>query len=628
MRTTMYWLNRCFNPKRFLLSLGALGAAAVALPVALVLAAVLSGTFVDDPAIFELDGNLTSGDFGGTRDWSNAALTASGLGPDVVTTTTPDPPSLAPAGYPYVIPDPAGQTIFTQGGSKDTLDVSNWMYTSGSVPDKDEITHAYAAAYSVNTGGGGSQPHTWIYFGADRFAQNGDSNIGFWFFQNSIRLGGSPTATKATPFTGVACPSGATNCLPGELHRNGDVLVVSAFTQGGAIGSILVFEWQSGALVLSATIPAPAECTPSSPSHVLGCAKINGASAVAAPPSWGYTPKTGSANSIPAGGHFEGGIDVTALFSGQAPCFASFLAETRSSQTDNAQLKDFVLGSFPECSVAITKACAPPPSFLSNPPRVHYSFTGNVTNDGGGNLFNLTVADTFPSGASNTSLLQPSTPAGGLASGASAPYSGSFEVSTDAEVINHVTASAAATSGGSNTVTSDHFGNPAAADAHFGVPGSACAISTNPSLSLTKSCVVSLVPGFGGVVLADDTTITVCNTSPDGTSTISNITLTNNVLLNGPGSGADFTVDSNFTLQPPGQPGDCQTYTPRYIPTQCAGGPPTLDGGRCEFDDTVRISSIPKDPFGRDLPPDRIPLPKSASCHVCPFGACTLQGTP
>src|SRR3989442_1102070 len=98
MRTMIYWLNRCFNPKRFLLSLGALGAAAVALPVALVLAAVIvvSSTFVDNPFVFELDGNLAAGDtfsggVTGTRDWANSNLTMSGLGGDVVTTTVPEP---------------------------------------------------------------------------------------------------------------------------------------------------------------------------------------------------------------------------------------------------------------------------------------------------------------------------------------------------------------------------------------------------------------------------------------------------------------------------------------------------------------------------------------------------------
>ena len=617
-----------------MLPLGVLVAAWVAIPVTMVLAAVIvDGLFVDNPAVFELDGNLAAGDtfngVTGTRDWANSTLTASGLGPDVITQTAPEPGGVpAPATFPYLITDPFGTTIYTTGGSKDTLDVNNWKYTSGSVPDKDEISHAFAAAYAVNTGGGegGGTPHTWIYFGADRFANNGDSNIGFWFFQNGISLGGPPNATKATPFTGVPCPSGATNCLPGELHRNGDILIVSAFTQGGAIGSIIVFEWQSGALVQVLNVNS-AQCTPDSPSHTPACAIIN-TSPVPAPPDWQYVPKAGAANTYPTGSFFEGGIDVTALFGGgQAPCFASFLAETRSSQTDNAQLKDFVLGAFPECAVSVSKTCAPPPALLGNPTRVHYNFTGNVTNDGGGSLFNLTVVDTFPAGATNTVLNQPSTPADGLPAGASASYSGSFDVPTNAVVTNNVSASAAASSGGSNTVTNDHNGNPAAAAAQFGVQGTTCSVTTNPALTLTKSCAVSLVPGSAGVVLADDTAIQVCNNSPDNATVISGITLTNNVVMNGPRSGTDFNVVSSLTLQP----GECQTYTPRYVPAQCAGGPPTLTGGRCEFNDTVRVdtaASTPRDQFNQPLPASAVPLPQMASCHVCPFGACTLQNVP
>jgi hypothetical protein len=265
---------------------------------------------------------------------------------------------------------------------------------------------------------------------------------------------------------------------------------------------------------------------------------------------------------------------------------------------------------------------------LSNPSRIHYTFACNVINDGGGgSLFNLTVVDTFPLGSTNTVLSQPTTPAGGLAPGASAPYGGSFDVPTDAVVTNNVSASAAATSGGSNTITTDHNGNPAAAAAQFGVQGTACAVSLNPSLSLTKSCVVDLVPGPGGVVLADRTTITVCNNSPDNQAVISGITLTNNVVLNGPGSGTDSNVVSNLTLGP----GQCQTYTPSYTPTQCAGGPPTLTGGRCQFTDTVRVdtaASTPRDQFGHPVPPGQIPMPQTAVCSVCPFGACTLSGQP
>ena len=127
--------------------------------------------------------------------------------------------------------------------------------------------------------------------------------------------------------------------------------------------------------------------------------------------------------------------------------------------------------------------------------------------------------------------------------------------------------------------------------------------------------------------MADDTAIQICNNSPDGATVISGITLTNNVVMNGPGSGTDFNVASNIALQP----GQCQTYTPRYTPAQCAGGPPTLTGGRCEFDDTVRVdtaASTPRDQFGQPLAASAIPMPQSASCHVCPFGACTLQNVP
>jgi len=58
-------------------------------------------------------------------------------------------------------------------------------------------------------------------------------------------------------------------------------------------------------------------------------------------------PKTGTPQKIPTGGFVEGGIDLTAL--GIEGCFASFIAETRSSPSVDAQLKDFVLGQFEHC---------------------------------------------------------------------------------------------------------------------------------------------------------------------------------------------------------------------------------------------------------------------------------------
>jgi hypothetical protein len=581
--------------------------------------------FLDDPRVFELDADAVTNLGQGGDDWANSAGTASGL-TRAIATSAPEAGQCSVSGWPFVICDPPGTTIFTTGGSKDTNDVSQWKNTGGSVPDKDDITNAYAAAYNVTTGNSGAQPHTWIYFGADRSANNGDSNIGFWFFQNSIGPG-SGNSSSGTPFTGVPCPSGETDCSPGDLHRDGDVFIVSAFTQGGAIGTIQLYHWDhtAGGLVLDDNNNA-AQCNPSGPSQNIVCAIIN-TGAITAP--WPYTPKFGTPQTFPQGSFFEGGFDLTGLFQALGkpqPCFSSFLAETRSSQSTTAQLKDFVLGNFQLCSVSVTKTCAGTPTIVPNgdgTARIHYTFSGNVINDGAGNLFSLTVIDTFPAGALNTSLTQPATPSGGLASGASATYGGSFDFPSEGAIFNTVAAKAAAFLNGPLTVVNDKNGSPATASASFGDPATTCHVETHPAMTLTKSCVVNLAPGGGGLLLQLADTITVCNTSTDTTTSISNINITNSV-SNGPSADS---IASGLTLLP----GQCKTYTPTYIPTGCVnsvlnGANP--DPGRCLFTDTARISSIPKDEFGNSLPLNLIPGAQTASCHVCPFGVCTTQGVP
>jgi len=624
--------------RRIFTPFGALSFGAAAL-MASVITLTPSAQFLDDPRVFELDANAPTNLAQGGDDWANAAGTASGL-TRAVATSSPEAGQCSVSGWAFVVCDPAGTSIFTTGGSKDTNDVSQWKNTGGSVPDKDDITNAYAAAYQVTTGSGGTQPHTWVFFGADRFANNGDSNIGFWFFQNTIGPG-SGVGGGGTSFTGTPCPSGATNCGPGDLHRDGDIFIVSAFTQGGAIGTIQVYHWDhnAGGLVLDDNQNA-AQCNPAAPSQTIVCAIVNTGN-TAAP--WPYTPKSGTPQVFPQGSFFEGGFDLTQLFIalGRAqPCFSTFLAETRSAQSTTAQLKDFVLGNFQLCSVAVAKAClvspGPPatPRIVSGPPYsggltgyVHYDFTGTVTNDGAGALFNLAVTDTFPIGSINTSLTQPVTPAGGLVSGASASYTGSFDYPGNGTISNHVTAKAAAFANGPLTVDHDHNGNPTTADASLGDPATACHAAPSPNMTLTKSCVINLVPGGGGVVLQLADTITVCNTSPDATTQIRNISLTNNVLLNGPGSGTDSSITSNLTLNA----GQCQTYSPTYTPQSCVnsvinGANP--DPGRCQFHDTVRISSTPTDTFGTPLSSSLIPLPAPADCHVCPNGQCTGVGVP
>ncbi|HKB15663.1 MAG TPA: hypothetical protein VKF62_06345, partial [Planctomycetota bacterium] len=267
-----------------------------------------------------------------------------------------------------VIPDPAPLSIFAGGGSKDTNDIPSWGHTAGSVPDKDDIRDAFAAGYINTTEEGTNHVGDLIlYFGADRFANNGDSQIGFWFFQQQVSLG--PNGT----FQGA--------------HDIGDLLVLSDFTQGGSVSTVKVFEWvgsggSDGSLDL---LFAGADCANASADDLL-CATVNNQ---AVPAPWPYAPKTGAAGTFPPGSLFEGGINVSALVPDTC-CFTGFLAETRSSSSVSATLKDFVFGRLDTCGlrVAVTPSVT---GVCAGDAQVDYVY--EVCNDGARPLFVNLVDD-------------------------------------------------------------------------------------------------------------------------------------------------------------------------------------------------------------------------------------------
>ncbi len=280
---------------------------------------------VHDLGLFELDNNTVNG-VGAGDDWDQVFADEQAGACDTIGIAC------------TFVTDPANETIFTGGGSKDDLDITQWQHSSGSVPDKDELTNAYATLYST----GGSSPQAVLYFGADRFAQNGSANLGFWFFKSPVSL--NPNGT----FSGV--------------HSVGDLLILSEFTNGGAVSTIKAFEWvgsggDTNGTLQSVTLgpagtPADCDAIAAGATHN-ACATVNGAGIQ---PAWPYTPKSGPSGTIPPGGFFEGGVNLSAL--GLAGCFSSFLAETRSSPSVDAVLKDFVTGSFTPCSARIS--IAPP----------------------------------------------------------------------------------------------------------------------------------------------------------------------------------------------------------------------------------------------------------------------------
>src|SRR5262249_33709348 len=221
---------------------------------------------------------------------------------------------------------------------------------------KNDITHAYAAMYTDPSNG-----HSILYAGLDRFDNSGDATAGFWFFRNNISESSTVSGNGTGHFVGT--------------HSDGDVLLVSDFTTGGSVSTIKVFVWvgndATGHLQALTDVPNTT------------FAIVNN-DPISVP--WSYTNKSGE--SQPAHGEFlEEGVDLTAL--GLSSCFASFLAETRSSQSPTATLSDFVVGSFPVCSLQAPQFTGI--SKVGDP--VTYPLT--VLNTGAMPLFIQSVSDTL-----------------------------------------------------------------------------------------------------------------------------------------------------------------------------------------------------------------------------------------
>ncbi len=301
--------------------------------VVAILLAVGTSLAVHDNGVFELDGNAFDGTGAGAPDdWDRLD---DGVG---------DPSGDDSALASVFITDPITRDdeIFTQGGSKDDLDikaggvagatVGPWLHTTGSVPDKDDIEHAFAAAYSCPDGSDvGSAVDLCLYFGLDRYARNGDAQVGFWFLKEDLNAEADGTFS--------------------DPHSLGDVLILSDFTNGGAVSTIRVFKWVGigGDTNDSLENVANEVACSAAIAGDIACAQAN-TSVVASP--WFYDPKTGPNNSFPLGSFFEGGVNLNSLGL-DIGCGGSFLAETRSSQSVDAQLKDFALGDFSLCTANI-----------------------------------------------------------------------------------------------------------------------------------------------------------------------------------------------------------------------------------------------------------------------------------
>ncbi|MCE4566929.1 SprB repeat-containing protein, partial [Maribellus sp. CM-23] len=176
---------------------------------------------------------------------------------------------------------------------------------------------------------------TKLYFAGDRLENEGDAQIGFWFFINGT--GPDPLDGKKGTFS--------------PPHAVGDILILSDFTGGGKHATVTVLEW----------VGAGAGNYPDDDHFNLidtdADVAQNNDQVVDVPSSWSYKDVVYEERTF-----YEGYVDLAAVNISNL-CFSSFLLETRSSQSITASTDDFIGGNFtttPSVTTTNDSACYDP----------------------------------------------------------------------------------------------------------------------------------------------------------------------------------------------------------------------------------------------------------------------------
>jgi hypothetical protein len=227
-------------------------------------------------------------------------------------------------------------------GSKDTLPISGWQCNQdNNVNSKIDVMNAYSVAYKSATG------DDLLYFALERNTNTGTADVGFWFLQGSA---GCESTGAAVTFSGE--------------HLDGDVLVVSEFTNGGRVSTINVYRWDRPGNPVG--VPGSLNPTPigsgvdcrdpnlagGDPACAASNTTDNGVGGTLTQP-WSTANKAdGVGHTLRTSEFFEGGINLTDLGLG-GKCFNTFIGDTRSSTSLTATLFDFAAKTTGQCTSGI-----------------------------------------------------------------------------------------------------------------------------------------------------------------------------------------------------------------------------------------------------------------------------------
>jgi len=267
-------------------------------------------------------------------------------------------------------------------------------------------------------------------------------------------------------------------------------------------------------------------------------------------------------------------VNLGALGISLDTCFASFMVETRSSTSANAQLKDFTINGFESCGISITKVCTN--GVLGPNGTFKYNVYGTVTNTGSGTLPSVVVTDTVDGVDHVTGNLGP------LGPGSRNWPGGAYDPS-DTTTFFLVTSS---TNGPSNTATvaaQTGAGTTLSGEVTVGCDP----VATNPSLTVGKSCTVDLTSNGGALSVVVNFSGQVCNT---GDVPLTNVSVQD--FVGGVANGSSIAVAN---LAPGSGPNadvanSCKTYSSSYLPSAATA---TVVNGRYRFDDSVTATATP-----------------------------------
>ncbi len=536
-------------------------------------------------ADLELDGNIRNN---GITDWEDIF--------DVSGNNVPTPANPLPAGFGQAVfvrdfvPGKSGPDISTFAtGSKDTLNISpGWECTkSNNVNDKTDIVNAYATA---STNG-----DVIAYFALERYSNDGTGNVGFWFLKDGST--GCDPSPKTGSFTGN--------------HADGDILIVSEFSKGGGVATILAYRWVGGAggFLDPTPIAAGSQCIGGGGGQNL-CAIVNGnlltGYGVGKDVPWLTETKASGpnpSNDLLESEFFEGKINLTQL--GLVGCFSKYMAVTRSSTSLTATIFDYALGNFSLCSIDVTKACT---TGVDNPvvnatgDAIVTLFDVVVTNDGVSTINNVSIEEdiTLGTGESCKVVAIDGNPVGPVDISNGSPYVVKASLAKDATVTTQVSCE---TNDNplDNKVTARaksiaSAGAPDLSDSYDMTAAQLCPLNISPMIDVNKQCTDVRLTKVSDILTVEvEVDIDLTNTSDEKLESV----LISNVVGDTAG-GTPITlnhVDVNGLPLPAFDgdlaPGETAYFKSIYVPSDVDGGiAADNDTGDANFTDRVDASGV------------------------------------